>query len=249
MGRYSTVQAYADNHAGIRKVPYEQATAAPGGVGASTSDGRAFVAPEKVVNPYGSTAGAGSGEFHVYRHARNRELQRQKYMELSVREQAAEDEYQAQIRQNAIWEEERTSKRRKKRERQKNAKKRKQNLAKLGIGLENSNGGGSNPGIVAATEDDDDEDDDNDERDNEEFSYTLGQAMASIEEEEPSTNNNNESSSSTKQETPKLIEPPFPNDGSFLEKMKQASWTEQNNANSPHNGDKVVNADESKKTH
>jgi hypothetical protein len=228
MGRYSTVQAYADNHAGIRKVPYEQATAAPG-ASSATSGGessRAFVAPEKVVNPYGSTAGAGSGEFHVYRHARNRELQRQKYMELSARDQAAEDEYQAQLRQNAIWEEERTAKRRKKRERQKNAKKRKLNLAKLGIGL-GSNGDVGNPGVVAATEEEEDDDDDND-HEKEEFSYTPGQALAPV-EEEACANNNEQQSSSTNEEAPKLIEPPFPNDGSFLEQMKQMTQTEQHN--------------------
>jgi len=143
MGRYSTVQAYADNNTGVRKVPYEQAAAA---ASSSSGDNKQQAAaaprPEKVVNPYGSTAGAGSGEFHVYRHARNREMQRQKLMELSAAEQEAEEKFRQEMEANQQWEEERTAKRRRKRERQKNAKKRKQNLAKAGI-LDTTDGGGN----------------------------------------------------------------------------------------------------------
>lgn len=210
MGRYSTVQAYADNHSGIRKVPYEQAAAAAtsdGGGNTSTTT-RAFVPPEKVVNPYGSTAGAGSGEFHVYRHARNRELQRQKYMELSAQEQQAEDQFREQLKKNAVWEEERTAKRRKKRERQKNAKKRKENLAKLGIGS-----GGKNPGMVVA-----DDDDDNDTLDKEEevaqdpeFTYTPGEALAPIPEKDVSNSNDKINSKQSSEET--NSEPRNDNDG------------------------------------
>jgi hypothetical protein len=37
--------------------------------------------PEFVRNVMGSSAGAGSGEFHVYRHLRRKEYSRQKYIQ------------------------------------------------------------------------------------------------------------------------------------------------------------------------
>ena len=71
MGRYTTVQAYADNNPNMRAMDYHQATgtAAPVAASASAAPPPADCGPvktEKVGNPYGSTAGAGSEEFHVY---------------------------------------------------------------------------------------------------------------------------------------------------------------------------------------
>lgn len=196
MGRYSSVQAYADNNTGVRKVPYEQAAAASGG------EPKAFVQPEKVVNPYGSTAGAGSGDFHVYRHARNRELQRQKNMELSAQEQEAEEKFQKEQAANKQWEEERTAKRRKKRERQKSAKKRKQNLAKAGIAVNDSATCDTNEVIK------------------DEFTYTPGETIAPVEEKK-------DASQQPCNESVPVPEKPIPNDGSFLEMMKQKLEAQQ----------------------
>jgi Protein of unknown function (DUF1168) len=190
MGRFSSVQAYADNHNGVRKVTYEQASAGAG-------QAKAPVKPEKVVNPYGSTAGAGSGDFHVYRHSRNRELQRQKHMELSAAEREAEDFFQKQQEQNKEWEEERTAKRRKKRDRLKNVKKRKDNLTKAGISLSSREEDGAES-----------------ESGEGEFSYVPGDALKPLETEKDRVNSERSS---------EVLIPPseIPNDGSFLEKMKR----------------------------
>lgn len=194
MGRYSSVQAYADNHAGVRKVTYEQASAAGGGGGEAAA--KASVQPEKVVNPYGSTAGAGSGDFHVYRHARNRELQRQQHMDLTAAEQEAEELFQNEQAKNKEWEESRTAKRRKKRERQKNVKKRKLNLAKAGINMN---------GFVDSTEDQSEDD---------EFQYTPGEALATV-----VVGGMSDDSKACATCTETQISA-IPNDGSFLEMMK-----------------------------
>ena len=214
MGRYSSVQAYADNNAGVRKVPYEQAAAA------ASSDGSkkpAAVKPEKVVNPYGSTAGAGSGDFHVYRHARNRELQRQQQMELSAVEQEAEEKFQHEQAANRKWEEERTAKRRRKRERQKNAKKRKENLAKAGIVSDATSGGG----VRAVTGEE--------HAEQEQFTYTPGDALKPLDEEDEVDDEDNSQTSKEKEAAESNLNLP-PNDGSFLDMMKQKLAEQQNGA-------------------
>lgn len=195
MGRFSTVQAYADNHTNVQKVSYEQATSGGNGETKKAS----FVQPEKVVNPYGSTAGAGSGDFHVYRHSRNRELLRQKNMDLTAAEQEADRLYQEELMRNKEWEDDRTKKRRNKRERQKNVKKRKANLMKAGIAV-----GGA---MVDASDDQDDED---------EFHYTPGKALEPLEATETAGSDTLKQGTVSESETTA----PIPNDGSFLATMK-----------------------------
>lgn len=164
MGRYSSVQAFADNNANLRKVSYDQVSASVGseskGLGEFLSvmglcwmfiSGRIYISllipfifyflflfviivkPEKVVNAYGSTAGAGSGEFHVYRHARERELGRLRQLDEIEEEQNKESKYQQTLHFNKMEEEKKTDKNRKKRQREKESKLRKRNLEKVGI--------------------------------------------------------------------------------------------------------------------
>ena len=126
MGRYSTVQAYADNNANMRAVSYEQATG-------SSEVKKGAVKAEKVSNPYGSTAGAGSGEFHVYRHARSREMER--WNRIDQKEKFEQEEQEFLDKQHQAEEESlsKTEKNRRKRQRQKEAKMRKKNLELSGV--------------------------------------------------------------------------------------------------------------------
>jgi hypothetical protein len=164
MPRFTSVQAYADNNANLRKLTYEQATGKSvqdavsasasaieknddsklvgstttttnGDAKSTTTTTIALVQPEKVVNPYGSAAGAGSGEFHVYRHARAREMKRWQEMEEQEHQQQLIQEFQQQQQDNQRQLEHATSKRRRKRQREKLAKQRKKNLIAAGINV------------------------------------------------------------------------------------------------------------------
>ncbi|XP_044026366.1 PRKR-interacting protein 1 homolog [Siniperca chuatsi] len=78
--------------------------------------------PEFVRDVMGSSAGAGSGEFHVYRHLRRREYQRQDFLDKMADKQNEDLEYLDKVKQNKQAAEERTAKRRKKREKLKQKK-------------------------------------------------------------------------------------------------------------------------------
>ncbi|KAM4712490.1 PRKR-interacting protein 1 homolog [Anableps anableps] len=72
--------------------------------------------PEFVRDVMGSSAGAGSGEFHVYRHLRRREYQRQDFLDKMAEKYDKDVDYLEKLEQNKQAAEERTAKRRKKRE-------------------------------------------------------------------------------------------------------------------------------------
>ncbi|KAM4522076.1 PRKR-interacting protein 1 homolog [Odontesthes bonariensis] len=78
--------------------------------------------PEFVRDVMGSSAGAGSGEFHVYRHLRRREYQRQDFLDKMAEVQDKDQEYLEKLEQNKRAADERTAKRRKKREKLKQRK-------------------------------------------------------------------------------------------------------------------------------
>ncbi|KAJ0176558.1 hypothetical protein K1T71_007737 [Dendrolimus kikuchii] len=80
-------------------------------------------APDFVRNVMGSSAGAGSGEFHVYRHLRRKEYARQKFIQEKSEKEKLDEEYHARIEQNRQAAEEKTAKKRAKRlKKKKNAK-------------------------------------------------------------------------------------------------------------------------------
>ena len=108
-------------------------------------------APEFVRNIMGSSAGAGSGEFHVYRHLRRKEYARQKFITEQAKKEERDQEFQERLEKKKREAEERTEKKRLKRLKKK--QKRKQS--------------GNKKNKVNSKTDDDDDDDDEEDNDQE----------------------------------------------------------------------------------
>lgn len=72
-------------------------------------------APEFVRNVMGSSAGAGSGEFHVYRHLRRKEYARQKFIEEQARREELDSQFQERLESKKREADEKTEKKRLKR--------------------------------------------------------------------------------------------------------------------------------------
>lgn len=81
--------------------------------------------PEIVANVQGSSAGAGSGEFHVYKASRRREYERLRLMEEEVQREKADAEFEQRRAEAKRKDEEKTEKNRRKREKRRAAKNRK----------------------------------------------------------------------------------------------------------------------------
>jgi len=195
MGRFTSVQGFADNNSNNRSITYDQAKGSN-----ANSDDNKKVATEKVVNPYGSTSGAGSGEFHVYRHSRAREMARWNALDEHAKQQKAEQEFKNSLQVDQDQRETKASKNRKKRQREKEAKRRKKVLKAAGIDVQKS-APGSN-------------------QDEEEFTYIpVARQRQQEKKSKPAEASVSEPSS----------EGTFANDGSFLEMMRQKLQEESKN--------------------
>jgi hypothetical protein len=80
-------------------------------------------APEFNHNIMGSSAGAGSGEFHLYRKMRRKEMERQQVLQFRKHRDDANDAFQEKIKDNEEEADERTAKKRAKRQKTKQKKK------------------------------------------------------------------------------------------------------------------------------
>ncbi len=87
----------------------------------TSSEIKKFIAapPEIVANVQGSSAGAGSGEFHVYKASRRREYERLRAMDEEAKEEEDEKEWTAKERERKDKDEEKTRKNREKRNKRK----------------------------------------------------------------------------------------------------------------------------------
>jgi Protein of unknown function (DUF1168) len=81
--------------------------------------------PEIVANVQGSSAGAGSGEFHVYKASRRREYERIRLMEEELKREKAHEDFERKMTDTKRKDEEKTEKNRRKREKKKTARNKK----------------------------------------------------------------------------------------------------------------------------
>ncbi|KAA8646411.1 hypothetical protein EYZ11_011140 [Aspergillus tanneri] len=81
--------------------------------------------PEIVANVQGSSAGAGSGEFHVYKASRRREYERLRLMQSEIDKEKENEEWNREREETKRKDEEKTEKNRKRREKRNAAKNRK----------------------------------------------------------------------------------------------------------------------------
>ena len=78
--------------------------------------------PDILLNIQGSSAGAGSGEFHVYKAARKREFERIKRFEEEIEKEASEKGFMKEREERQRILDEKTKKNRKRREKKKGKK-------------------------------------------------------------------------------------------------------------------------------
>ncbi|KAI5863376.1 DUF1168-domain-containing protein [Durotheca rogersii] len=103
-----------------REIALPAAAAAGGGASGSSSRKRDLpLPPEIVTNVQGSSAGAGSGEFHVYKASRRREYERLRRMDDEVARERAAAAFEAARDQRERRDDDRTRRNREKRERAK----------------------------------------------------------------------------------------------------------------------------------
>lgn len=125
----------------------------------STSNPRRTMAapPEIVTNVQGSSAGAGSGEFHVYKASRRREYERLRQMDEEVRQEKEMEVFEKVKEERERKDDEKTRRNREKREKMK-ARKAKAKGAAAAAHQGGQKNGAKVPRVVVSRDNDDDVD-------------------------------------------------------------------------------------------
>ena len=173
MGRYTSVQVFSDHNTKLVSAGAGYAASSSSSGGGSGGGGGAMqpkaARPEKAeVYVASSNAGAGSEQFHIYRAARRRELDRLDNIEKESNEMEAARIYQEKIARNKFEAEERTRKNAEKRKRKKSKKMMKLKEAKA------NKGGGTAGQSVDEEEEDDEEKEEEEEIDEHEMILNAG---------------------------------------------------------------------------
>ncbi|KAJ5293728.1 hypothetical protein N7508_008549 [Penicillium antarcticum] len=98
----------------------------------SRTSGSLAPPPEIVANVQGSSAGAGSGEFHVYKASRRREYERLRMMQSEVDKEKDNESWEKEREEAKRKDDEKTEKNRRRREKRKNVKGKKGGAAQKG---------------------------------------------------------------------------------------------------------------------
>lgn len=115
------------------------------------------IPPEIVTNVQGSSAGAGSGEFHVYKAARRREYERLRIMDEEVKREEEQKEFEVKKQEHEEGDRKKTDRNRAKREKMKARKEKakaavkKNGSGKHGDDVLPQNGGVGGGGVKART--------------------------------------------------------------------------------------------------
>ena len=110
---------------------------------AAENAAKRLLPPEIVANVQGSSAGAGSGEFHVYKASRRREYERLKEMDAEVKREEDQTQFEEDKMERERKDDEKTRKNREKREKMK-ARKTKKGKGTGGLATGNDNKSGPN---------------------------------------------------------------------------------------------------------
>jgi len=134
MGKYTSAKSFDDNSSELAQAPTDE-----------QKDAASKVDVLQVQNTMGSTAGAGSGEFHMYRASRRREMNRIEKMDVDARKKEEIDAFETRKRERAEGAEAQHQKRADKRRKKKDKKKGKTGAAGGG-GAASMNGAGAGGG-------------------------------------------------------------------------------------------------------